>query len=248
MSGSSTVSDAGTQTTSGAAATATSPASPALRHLYSVAAVRAAARRVLPRPVFDFADGGAEDERTLRRNEQAFEDVALLPRPLNGAAVRDLSFSLFGTKLSIPVGIGPTGLAGLFWPDGECVEARAAAAAGTFYCASHGSACTLEDIAATGATPRWMQVFVYTDRGFTREMVERAAASGYDALVLTIDNQMLGNRERDIRNGFAIPPRFGVAGTLAAATKAAWLLRMRSRLPKLTFSNYVRPGETASAS
>ena len=80
------------------------------------------------------------------------------------------------------------------------------------------------------AGPRWMQVFVYTDRGFTREMVERAERRGYDALVLTIDNQMLGNRERDIRNGFAIPPRFGVAGTLAAATKAAWLLRMRTRL------------------
>ena len=81
---------------------------------------------------------------------------------------------LFGAKLAIPVGIAPTGLAGLFWPDGECAAARAAAAAGTFYCASHGSACTLEDIAATGTSPRWMQVFVYTDRGFTREMVDRA--------------------------------------------------------------------------
>ena len=231
----------------GTAAIDASPASPAaLQNLYSVAAVRVAARRVLPRPVFDFADGGAEDERTLRRNEQAFEDVALLPRPLNGAAARDLSLSLFGAKLSMPVGIAPTGLSGLFWPDGECAAARAAAAAGTFYCASHGSACTLEDIAATGIKPRWMQVFVYTDRGFTREMVERAADSGYDALVLTIDNQMLGNRERDIRNGFAIPPRFGVAGTLAAATKAPWLLRMRTRLPRLTFGNYVRPGETAA--
>ena len=225
---------------------AASPASPALKHLYSAAAVRAAARRVLPRAVFDFADGGAEDERTLRRNEQAFEDVALLPRPLNGAAERDLSLSLFGAKLAMPLGIAPTGLAGLFWPDGECAAARAAAAAGTFYCASHGSACTLEDIAATGISPRWMQVFVYRDRGFTREMVERAQAAKYDALVLTIDNQMLGNRERDIRNGFAIPPRFGVAGTLAAATKAAWLLRMRASLPKLTFGNYVRPGETAA--
>ena len=224
-----------------------SPASPAaLGHLYSVAAVRTAASRVLPRPVFDFADGGAEDERTLRRNEQAFEDVDLLPRPLNGAASRDLSLSLFGEKLAMPLGIAPTGLAGLFWPDGECAAARAAGAAGTFYCASHGSACTLEDIAATAVKPRWMQVFVYTDRGFTREMVDRAAAAGYDALVLTIDNQMLGNRERDIRNGFAIPPRFGAAGTLAAATRAAWLLRLRNRLPRLTFGNYVRPGETVA--
>ncbi len=211
-----------------------------------MAAVRDAARRTLPRPVFDFADGGAEDERTMRRNERAFTEVALSPRPLNGAATRDLSLDLFGAKLAIPLGIAPTGLAGLFWPDGECAAARAAAAAGTFYCASHGSACTLEDIAATGTSPRWMQVFIYTDRGFTRQMVDRASASGYDALVLTIDNQMLGHRERDIRNGFAIPPRFGVAGTLAAANKAAWLLRMRTRLLKLTFGNYVRPGETAT--
>ena len=231
----------------GRATTATSAAaSQRLKRLYSVPAVREAARRVLPKPVFDFADGGAEDERTLRRNEQAFEDVALLPRPLNGAAVRDQSLTLFGGKLSMPLGVGPTGLAGLFWPDGECEAARASAAAGTFYCASHGSACTLEDIAATRASPRWMQVFVYTDRGFTREMVERAEAAGYDALVLTIDNQMLGNRERDIRNGFSIPPRFGVVGTIAAATKAAWLLRMRSRLSTLTFGNYVRVGETAA--
>ena len=224
--------------------TATPYAAPAaLKRLYSVAEMRAAARRVLPLPVFDFADGGAEDERTLRRNEQAFDDVTLLPRPLNGAATRDLSITLLGSTLSMPLGVAPTGLAGLFWPDGECAAARAATAAGTFYCASHGSACTLEDIAATDASPRWMQVFVYTDRGFTREMVERAKTAKYDALVLTIDNQMLGNRERDLRNGFTIPPRFGVGGWLAAATKAAWLLRMRTTLPRLTFGNYVMPGQ-----
>ncbi len=214
--------------------------------LFSVAAVREKARRVLPKPVFDFADGGAEDERTLRRNEAAFGDLALLPRPLNGAAKRDLSITLFGQRLSMPLAIGPTGLSGLFWPNGECAAARAAAAAGVPYCASHGSACRLEDIAATGARPRWMQVFVYTDRGFTREMITRAEAAGYDALVLTIDNQLLGNRERDIRNGFSIPPRFGVTGTLAAASKTAWLMRMRTILPRLTFANYVAPGDSAA--
>ena len=222
------------------------PSPPHLKRLFNVAEVRAAARTALPRPVFDFADGGAEDERTLRRNESAYDDVTFLPRPLNGAKVRDLSTVLFGHTLSMPLAIAPTGLAGLFWPDGECAAARAASAANIPYCASHGSVCSLEDIAATGAALRWMQVFVYTDRGFTREMIERARGAGYDALILTIDNQLLGNRERDIRNGFAIPPRFGVAGTVAAATKAAWLMRMRTTLPKLTFGNYVRPGETAN--
>ncbi len=221
----------------------TAPAS--FKPLFNVAEMRAAARAVLPRPVFDFADGAAEDERTLRRNVEAFDEVSLLPRPLNGAASRDLSIELFGAKASMPLGLAPTGLAGLFWPDGELAAARAASAAGVPYCASHGSVCTLEDIARTGADPRWMQVFVYKDRGFTREMVERAAAAGYHVLVLTTDNQLLGNRERDIRNGFAIPPRFGIAGTLAAATKAQWLMRMRTTLPRLTFGNYVRPGEAA---
>ena len=210
--------------------------------LYSLAEIRRAAQRTLPRPVFDFADGGAEDEHTLRRNVSAFSDVALLPRPLNGAAVRDMSVELFGRRLALPLAIAPTGLAGLFWPDGEREAARAAAASGIPYCASHGSVCTLEDIAATGAEPRWMQVFVYTDRDFTRDMVERAAAARFEALVLTIDNQMLGNRERDLRNGFSIPPRFGIAGTLAAATKLPWLLRMRTTLPHLTFGNYARQG------
>lgn len=216
-----------------------------LKPLFSIAEVRRAAKRVLPLPVFDFGDGGAEDERTLRRNEAAFEDVALLPRPLDGAATRDLSVNLFGQRMSMPLGIGPTGISGLFWPNGECESARAASSAGVPYVASHGSVCTLEDIAATDAAPRWMQVFVYTDRGFTREMIERAAAASYDALVLTVDNQLLGNRERDIRNGFSIPPRFGVAGTLAAALKLQWLLRMRTTLPKITFGNYLKPGETA---
>src|SRR5437764_4448805 len=85
----------------------------------SVDAMRALARRALPRAVFDFADGGAENERTLRRNEAAFDDIELLPRPLNGSAARDLSVELFGRRLSLPVMIGPTGLGGLFWPDGE---------------------------------------------------------------------------------------------------------------------------------
>ena len=179
------------------------------RRGFSIEEMRRLAQRALPRAVFDFADGAAEDEVTLRRNEAAFEEVRLLPRPLNGAGTRDLSIGLFGRQLRMPVIVGPTGLSGLFWPDGERCTARAATAAGAAFCLSHGSVCTLEELAQTGAAPRWMQGFVYTDRGFTRELTERAAAAGYDALVLTIDNQLLGNRERDLRNGFTIPPRFG---------------------------------------
>ncbi|MGE3830073.1 MAG: alpha-hydroxy acid oxidase [Parvibaculaceae bacterium] len=215
------------------------------RRAYSIDALRDLARAALPRPVFDFADGAAEDEHTLRRNESAFDAIDLLPRPLMGAAERDQSIMLFGKRLSMPLMIGPTGLAGLFWPDGERCAARAASAAGTAFCLSHGSVCTLEQLAESNAAPRWMQVFVYKDRGFTRELTERAAKAGYDALVLTIDNQLLGNRERDVRNGFTIPPRLGAVGIASMAIKAPWLWRMRNELKRITFGNYVRPGESA---
>ncbi len=192
--------------------------------------------------MFDFVDGGAEREGTLQRNETAFHGISLLPKPLNGAAERDLSVDLFGQRLSMPLAIGPTGLAGLMWPQGEQAAARAAAAAGIAYCLSHGSVCRLEDIPA-GSSPRWMQVFIYRDRGFTKELAERAATAGYNALVLTIDNQVLGSRERDIRNGFSIPPKFSLADKLAMAGKMPWLLRMMPELRNITFGNYVRAGE-----
>lgn len=210
---------------------------------HSIAALREMARRALPRPVFDFADGAAETEGTMRRNEAAFADHALLPRPLEGAAVRDTSITLFGHRLAMPLLVGPTGLAGLYWPDGELCVARAAAAAGVGACLSHGSVCTLEEFAGTGLSPRFMQVFIYCDRGFTHELAARAAAAGYHGLVLTIDNQLLGNRWRDVTNGFSIPPRLGGRGIAQFAMRPGWLWRMRRRLKSITFGNYVRPGQ-----
>ena len=212
------------------------------RRAINIAALGAEARRVLPHAIADFVDGGAGDEVTLRRNEAAFDAVHLLPRPLSGAATRDLSISLFGARLSLPLMFAPTGLAGLLWPDGEAASARAAAAAGTAYCLSHGSVCTLEALAATGAAPRWMQTYIYKDRELTREIAGRAAAAGYHALVVTIDTQLLGNRERDVRNGFSIPPRLSAGEVAGMAFKLPWLLRMRRALPKITFGNYKRPG------
>ena len=212
------------------------------RQAYSAAAMRVLARRTLPRPVFDFIDGAAENEYTLRRNEEAWSSIELLPRPLNGSPARDLSIELFGRKLALPLMIGPTGLSGLLWPGGELCAARAAMAAGTAFCLSHASTCTIEELAATGVNPRWMQVFIYSDRGFTEEFVARAAASRYDALVLTTDNQITGKRERDLRNGFTIPPRFGPLDLLAMAPKLPWLMRMGPRLSRITFANYASLG------
>lgn len=215
------------------------------RAAYSIDAMRVMAQRALPRSIFDFADGGTENEYTLRRNEAAFSRIEFLPRPLQGVADRDLSVELFGRRLALPVMIGPTGLSGLFWPGGEIAAARAAAAAGTAFCLSHGSTCTIEELAATSVAPRWMQIFVYRDRGFTREFVDRAAACGFDALVLTTDTQLVVNRERDIRNGFTIPPRFSPLDVAAMAGKLPWLMRMGPGISKISFANYASLGGKA---
>ena len=215
---------------------------------YSVAALRRIAQKRLPRPIFDFIDGGAEDEDTLRQNESAFSDWELLPKPLNGAAKRDLSTSLFGHTLSSPLLIGPTGLAGLFWPQGEVAAANAASDYGTVYCLSHGSVCTLEQLAKMHQGLKWMQVFIYKDRGFTRELATRAQETGYDALVLTIDNQLIGKRERDIVNGFTIPPRLDLPQMLAFAKKPSWWWAMRHELANVTFGNYVQSNSPESVS
>ncbi len=212
----------------------------------SIRLLRAGARSRLPQAVFDFADGGAEDEATLRRNEDAFQRWAFLPRPLEGTTLRDQSVALFGHTLSTPVIIGPTGLAGLFWPGGEIAAARAAAAASTAYCLSHGSVCSIEELAAQHQGVRWMQVFIYRDRGFTRELAQRAREAGYHALVLTIDNQLLGKRERDVANGFSIPPRFSGRQWLGMASKWRWGWAMRRELATLSFGNYVRAGSNES--
>ncbi len=210
---------------------------------YSVAAMRQLARKRLPRAVFDFVDGGAEDEVALQRNESAFRDLAFLPQPLRGTTRRDQSIELFGARLAGPVLIGPTGLTGMLWPRGEIEAAAAATAASTVYTMSHGSTVSIEELAATVQGRLWMQVFAYKDRGLTQDFVQRARAAGYQALVLTIDNQVLGQRERDVRNGFTVPPRFAAGSLIDMALHLRWLLRM-ARAPKLAMANYAREGDT----
>jgi L-lactate dehydrogenase (cytochrome)/(S)-mandelate dehydrogenase len=207
------------------------------RHGHSIAALRGLARRRLPRLVFDFIDGGAEDERALRRNEDALGELKLLPQPLNGTEKRDQSIELFGQRLSMPVLIGPTGLAGMVWPRGEAHSARAARAADTVYVMSHASTVSMEELAREVGGKLWMQVFVYRDRGLTRSFVERAHAAGYQALVVTIDNLVPGWRERDLRNGFTVPLHLGGRNLFNIASHPGWLLRM-SQTPRFTFANY----------
>ena len=207
------------------------------RRGFSVRALRELARARLPRMVFDMADGAAGDETTMRRNEEALAAIEFVPKLLAGAPTRDQSVELFGHHLASPVIIGPTGLAGLLWPHAEIAAARAAARFGTIYTTSHASTSTLEEIAATASGPKWMQVFLYKDRGLTAEFAARAKAAGYSGLVLTVDNQVTAGRDRDMRNGMTFPLRLGSRNMLDLLSRPGWLARM-SATPRPTFVNY----------
>ncbi len=167
--------------------------------------LEAAARAVLPAQNADYIAGGADDEITLRDNRRVFERVRLRPRYLVDVSKIDTEIELFGTALAAPVLLAPTAFQVLAHPDGETATARAAAAAGTVYCASTLSSYDLADIAAAADGPRWFQLYCAADRGITEDLVTRAKAAGYQALCLTVDVPVLGRREADLRNGFRLP-------------------------------------------
>jgi L-lactate dehydrogenase (cytochrome)/(S)-mandelate dehydrogenase len=204
---------------------------------YSVAALRGLARKELPRVLFDLVDGAAGDEITMRNNEAALAALELVPTLLAGAPKRDQSVELFGATLPSPVIIGPTGLAGLLWPHAELAAARAAARFGTIYSTSHASLSSLEEIGAATPGPKWMQTFLYKDRGLTKEFAARAAAAGYRALILTVDNQVVAGRDRDARNGTFFPLRWGPRRIIDFVSHPGWLIRMR-KTPSPSFANY----------
>jgi 4-hydroxymandelate oxidase len=172
--------------------------------------VEARAKERLPKEAFDYAQGGAGLERTLRENVSAFDRWRFLPRFLVDVGTRDLSTTLLGHRYPVPFGVAPTAFHRLFHPQGEPATARAAAARGILHCVSTLSTTPVEEVAEAGA-PRWFQVYVHKDRDLTLELVERAKRSGYHALVLTVDSPVWGIRERDRRNGFSLPERLKLA-------------------------------------
>jgi 4-hydroxymandelate oxidase len=163
------------------------------------------ARERLDPAVYDFFAGGADDEHTLRANEAAFAQLGLVPRVLTGAGRPRLEVALLGSRASMPVLIAPTAFHRLAHPDGERATARAAAAAGTVMIASMAATVAIEEIAAA-ALGAWFQLYVQPDLGFTEAVVRRAEAAGCAALVVTVDSPTFGNRERDLRHGFAKLP------------------------------------------
>jgi isopentenyl diphosphate isomerase/L-lactate dehydrogenase-like FMN-dependent dehydrogenase len=164
------------------------------------------AREKMEAGAFDFVAGGSWDEITLAENVEAWRRFRLLPRVLVDVSSIDTSTTLLGLPVAMPIGIAPTALHRLAHSDGEVATARAAAAANVLFCQSTLSSIALEDVASASDGPRWFQLYVYKDRGFTRDLVQRAVAAGCKALVLTVDLPVTGHRERDLRRGFAIPP------------------------------------------
>lgn len=177
---------------------------------WSLADVEAAAKERLSQLAYDYAAGGAGDEAALRESVAAFARWRFRPRFLVDVSARDLSVEMLGRRHPAPFAIAPTAFHRLFHEGGERAVARAAKARGVLHCVSTLSTTPLEDVAQEGA-PRWFQVYVHKDRALTKELVLRAKAAGYEALVLTVDAPVWGQRERDRRNRFSLPPPLTLA-------------------------------------
>ncbi|MDB5714355.1 MAG: alpha-hydroxy-acid oxidizing protein [Sphingomonadales bacterium] len=195
-----------------------------LARCHNIATLRDRAIGRLPRPVFDYIDGGAEDEIALKESVSAFDDLRLMPRTLVDVSALDLGTTLFGRRISMPLMLAPTGLTRLFHPEAELAVARAASAAGLPYCLSTLGTTTIEDMASQTSAPKLFQIYIFKDRGLTEEFIERARLAGYDGLVLTVDTLIAGKRERDIVNRFGLPPRLTPQSFLSYAAKPWWSL------------------------
>ena len=183
---------------------------------------RTLAKKRLPGPIFDYIDGGADDEVTYRRNTQAFDSCDLIPRVLTGVQDVDLSVTVMGQRLAMPVYCSPTALQRLFHHQGERAVAAAAEQYGTLFGVSSLGTVSLEEIARQTLTPQIYQFYFHKDRGLNTAMMERAKAAGVEVMMLTVDSITGGNRERDLRTGFSIPFRLTLSGLLQFAIKPMW--------------------------
>ena len=200
----------------------TDPIERRLARAASVADLRRIAKRRLPGGVFDYIDGGAEDERTLAANQAAFAAVSYQPRVLRGLGAVETTSTILGRPLVYPLVLAPTGFTRIADAEGELAVARAAERAGLPYTLSTLSTRSIEEVRSVSAGRLWFQVYAWRDRGMVREMIDRAAAARYEALVLTVDTAVFGRRERDVRRGFSLPPSIGPRTVLDGALHPGW--------------------------
>jgi L-lactate dehydrogenase (cytochrome) len=208
-----------------------------LRDCHNFHDFRRLAQHRLPRPIFDYIDGAADDEVTYRRNTASFERCDLVPNVLRGVEGVDLSVTVMGQKLAMPVYCSPTALQRLFHHRGEFAVGAAAAKYGTMFGVSSLGTVGIEELRTKYATPQVYQFYFHKDRGLNRSMMQRAKAAGTDVMMLTVDSITGGNRERDLRTGFSIPFRLTLGGMWQFAIKPMWAIHYatheRFRLPQL---------------
>jgi len=202
----------------------------------NIADLRAIARRRVPRAFFEYADRGSYDETTLHENRRALDRVQLRQRVMQDVDNRSLATTILDAPVSMPLAIAPTGLTGLQHGSGEILGARAAAEAGIPFCLSTMSICSIEQVRAACDTPFWFQVYVMRDRGFARELIQRARAAQCSALMLTADLTVQGQRHREIKNGLSVPPKVTLRNLLDIASKPRWAWNVL-KAPSRSFGN-----------
>jgi L-lactate dehydrogenase (cytochrome) len=207
----------------------------------SVEDFRRIARRRLPRGVFDYIDGGADDERTLAHNSEAFARIEFRPRVLREVAGVDPSTTVLGRPLPYPLVLAPTGYTRVADPQGELAVARAAQRADLPYTLSTMATRSIEDVAAVSDGPKWFQVYTFRDRGLVKELISRAADAGYEAIVITVDTAVLGHRDRDVRRGFVMPPKLRLGTLLDGALHPGWTWAF-ARSEPIVFANVAGRG------
>jgi len=184
---------------------------------------RKLAKKKLPSPIFHYIDGGADDESTLRRNTESFNDCDLVPNILASVGKPDLSTTVFGKKIDMPIFLSPTAMQRLYHHDGDKASARAAEKFGTFYSMSTMANNSIEEIASISSGPKLFQLYVHKDNSITDNLIDRCRASSFDGMCLTVDTLVAGNREKDHRTGFTTPPKLTLQSLMSFALHPQWV-------------------------
>ena len=193
-------------------------------HCYNFDDFRKLAKKKLPSPIFHYIDGGSDDEVTLNRNTEAFNDCDLIPNVLSDVGKIDLSTTVLGQKIDFPLFLSATAMHRLYHHEGEVATAKAAKKMGTMFGISTMATTSIEEIGKLTNSPKLFQLYIHKDRGLTDNLIERCKKSGFNSLCLTVDTVVAGNRERDHRTGFSTPPRLTLASLLSFALRPGWTL------------------------
>ncbi|MBC3863551.1 alpha-hydroxy-acid oxidizing protein [Undibacterium jejuense] len=199
--------------------------------------LRLLAKKRVPKAFYDYADSGSYTESTYKANSSDLAAIKLRQRVAINVENRSTRTTMVGQEVTMPVAIAPTGLTGMQWANGEMLGAIAAEKFGVPFTLSTMSICSIEDVASVTTKPFWFQLYVMRDRGFVKEMIQRAKAAKCSALVLTLDLQILGQRHKDLKNGMSVPPKLTLANIIDLTTKPAWALRALTG--RKTFGNLV---------